>query len=112
MTGKQKNTTRRDFKTKKEARQAVALLEMKIAQEGLPQAKKNTLFEEVFIEWFDQYKNTVKPSTAYTQLNMINKHILPAFKNLCIDKITTAYCQKQANNWFKTYKKYHNEVNP
>ena len=112
MTGKQKNTTWRGFKTKKEARQAVALLEMKIAQEGLPQAKKNTLFEEVFIEWFDQYKNTVKPSTAYTQLNMINKHILPAFKNLRIDKITTAYCQKQANNWFKTYKKYHNEVNP
>ncbi len=110
MTGKEKNTTRRGFKTKKEARQAAALLEMKIAQEGLPQARKNAIFEEVFIEWFDQYKNTVKPSTAYTQLNMINKHILPVFKNLRIDKITTAYCQKQVNNWFKTYKKYHNLV--
>lgn len=110
LTGKEKNTTRRGFKTKKEARQAAALLEMEIAKKGLPTAKKNVLFEEIFLDWFDQYKNTVKPSTAYTQLNMINKHILPNFTGLRMDKITTAYCQKQVNKWFESYKKYHNLV--
>lgn len=109
ITGKQKHTTRRGFKTKKEAMLSLSRLKLEVDEHGIKQYQKMT-FEEIYKLWRDQYKNTVKESTYVIQLDVIRLHILPHFGNLLIDKITLQYCQKQVNNWYSYYAKYSNLI--
>lgn len=112
VTGKQRRTTRRGFRTMAEAKTALSRLELEIIENGLPTSKQKIMtFEEVYKMWFEQYKPTVKESTVYTQNNVINVQILPYFGSLRVDKIDTAYCQKQVNRLFKNIKNYNNVIN-
>ncbi|EOH66045.1 site-specific integrase [Enterococcus mundtii] len=111
MTKKKKYTTKRGFKTQKEAKIALSRLELEIEKNGLPTKKiEIPTFREVYNLWYEQYKNTVKESTLFVQKNAIEKHILPKFGSLSLDKITVVYCQEQVNNWFTYYKKYSNLI--
>lgn len=111
ITRKKKYTTKRGFKTQKEAKIALARLEVEIEKNGIPTGNKNiSTFKEIYELWYDQYKNTVKESTLFVQKNAIEKHILPNFESLALDKITVVYCQKQVNKWFRYYKKYSNLI--
>ncbi len=112
VTGKQRRTTRRGFRTIAEAKTALSRLELEVMENGLPTSKRKIMtFEEVYKLWFEQYKTTVKESTAYTQNNIINVQILPYFGSLRVDKIDTAFCQKQVNRIFKSLKNYNNVIN-
>lgn len=112
VTGKQRRTTRRGFRTMAEAKTALSRLELEVMENGLPTSKRKIMtFEEVYKMWFEQYKTTVKESSAYTQNNIINVQILPYFGSLKVDKIDTAFCQKQVNRIFKSLKNYNSAIN-
>jgi integrase len=100
VTGKQKETTRRGFTSKKEAKLALSRLEVEISEGNYLQTKKNMSFCETFELWFNEvYKFKVKESTYWNTKLIFDKHILPVFGSLKLNKINVAYCQKQANIW-------------
>lgn len=106
LTRKKKYTTKRGFKTQKEAKIALSRLELEIEKTGFSVEKKEIpTFKEIYDLWYEQYKNTVKESTLFVQRNAIEKHIIPKFGSLPLDKITVVYCQEQVNDWFSYYKK-------
>ena len=112
VTGKQRRTTRRGFRTMAEAKTALSRLELEVIENGLPTSSRKIMtFEEVYNMWLEQYKNTVKESTLYIQTNVFKIQILPYFGTLKVDKIDTAYCQKQVNRLVKSIKNYNNAIN-
>lgn len=111
VTGKQRRTTRRGFRTIAEAKTALSRLELEVMENGLPTSSRKIMtFEEVYKMWFEQYKTTIKESTVYTQAGIISVQILPYFGSLRVDKIDTAYCQKRINKLHNHYKNYHNVI--
>ncbi|GIN35124.1 site-specific integrase [Bacillus licheniformis] len=94
-TGNRKTTTRRGFKTKKEAVAAAAEFQKEIDNNALD--RNDITFEDVFKEWWDVHSKTIKRSTRYRKLSNFKKHILPHFGKLKIKNITRAYCQKVIN---------------
>lgn len=109
LTGKQIQTTRRGFSTKKEANIALSRLTCQSADVNFILDSKLT-FEKVADMWLEQYKNTVKASTLTTQKVALKKHILPLFGKIPINKISIPYCQTQVNHWFTYYKKFSNLI--
>ncbi|MCT8136468.1 site-specific integrase [Anaerobacillus sp. CMMVII] len=95
-TGKRQTTTRRGFKTKKEA-QAVATKLKQELESGMLINNNNLTFEEVFKQWFTNHCQTIKPSTKKALQSKFKKHILPRFGKLKIKEITNLYCQKMIN---------------
>lgn len=112
VTGKQRRTTRRGFRTMAEAKTALSRLELEVMENGLPTSKRKIMtFEEVYKLWFEQHKATVKESSAYIHNTIIKVQVLPYFGTLRVDKIDTVYCQKQVNRIFKTLKNYNSAIN-
>ncbi len=113
VTGKKKRTTRRGFKTKKEARLALSQLELDVQKNGVQSViRPRETFQSVYDLWVAQYKNTVKESTLNTTLNLFKEHVLPVFKDLRIDKIDVIFCQRTANKWCQTSpKRYYRYIN-
>ncbi|MFQ7234235.1 MAG: tyrosine-type recombinase/integrase [Enterococcus hulanensis] len=98
LTGKKKYTTKRGFKTQKEAKIALATLELNVQKSGIP-TSCNSTFQEAADLWLVNYKKTVTAST-YSRTDIIfNKHVFPKIGNIKLSKITTAYCQKVINDW-------------
>ena len=73
---------------------------------------KKHKFNEIYLSWLENYKNTVKISTLSNTKLFFRVHILPELGNLYVENITTFRCQKIVNKWFnelpKTYKVYMN----
>jgi hypothetical protein len=78
LTGKQIQTTRRGFKTIKQAKIAMARLEIEMNDRGFLKNERTT-FEDVYNEYFPQYKNTVKESTWVKTQQMYKNHVIPIF---------------------------------
>ncbi|MGX4754882.1 site-specific integrase [Bacillus licheniformis] len=95
-TGKRKTTTRRGFKTKKEAAAAAAEFQKEIDNNNLV-ARNEITFEDVFKEWWAVHLKTIKDSTQASKVSKFNKHILEKFGKMKIKSITKAYCQKVIN---------------
>lgn len=108
ITQKKKYTTKRGFKTQKEAKIALARLEVSIKQNGLVTSQTIPTFNEISQIWFTTYKKTVTESSLSRTQIIFDKHILPKFGNIKIDKITTLYCQNIVNEWHdkSTYRNY------
>lgn len=106
LTGKSKRTTRRGFKTQKEAKLALSRLELEVDTKGFVKQNHST-FKDVYELWYAQYVNTVKPITAGHTERMFRLHILPEFGNTRINKITKLMCQKVVNKWSKEYSAFH-----
>lgn len=102
ITGKQKRTTRRGFKTEREAKIAEARLQTEVSQNGFLN-NDITTFEEVYKLWLEQYENTVRESTYQRVLTLFDTAILEHFKDIPVKKITVLYCQKVINKWNKQY---------
>ncbi|MGY3748108.1 site-specific integrase [Vagococcus salmoninarum] len=102
VTRKRKYTTRRGFRTKKEAKIALSRLELS-AKDGTLTTEKKYSFAEVKDMWLLQYKETVRESTFITVNYLFDKHILLAFSNKQIDSYNVAYCQEVANSWKNKY---------
>ena len=104
-TGRRIRVTRQGFSTKKEASLAISRLKVD-ADEGTFIKASNDTFQAVYDLWLEQYRNTVKESTLQKTMELFNNHILPAFGNMKMEKITVSFCQKKINEWFKFHSKY------
>ncbi|KPG91673.1 site-specific integrase [Staphylococcus hominis] len=107
ITRKQKRTTRRGFKTEREAKIAEAKLQTEIQSKGFLN-NDITTFKQVYELWIEQYKCTVRESTFVRVSNMFKIKILKEFDNMPIQSITTPYCQKVINYWIENYKDFRN----
>lgn len=96
QTGKRKTTTRRGFRTKKEAQVAANKLEQELLN-GTSITNSNITFNETFAQWFSNHSKTIKPSTKKSIESKFKKHILPRFGKLKINEITRPYCQQMIN---------------
>lgn len=110
VTGIKKKTTRRGFKTRKEANLEIARLKLNFEEGEYGTVKKRMTFNEVYELWLPIYETTVKESTFQMQSDVIRLHILPRFGRLYVERITTAYCQEQTNDWHSYYKKHPNLI--
>lgn len=109
-TGKERRTTRRGFKTMKEAKQAERNLLLDVEENGLPSVERSQLSNPTFKElsdlWLENYKTTVKPSTFENVQSKVEKMTEEHFKELKLKKITVAYCQKIVIELSKSYVLY------
>lgn len=109
-TGKERRTTRRGFKTQKEAKQAERNLLLDVEENGLPSNQsdgfQDPTFEELAQLWLENYKTTVKPSTFENVKSKVEKMTEEHFKELKLKKITVAYCQRVVIELSKTYVLY------
>ncbi|WP_239985477.1 tyrosine-type recombinase/integrase [Liquorilactobacillus hordei] len=110
-TGKRLKKSKSGFRLQKEARVAAEELESQLLN-GFTDSRMT--FNQVYRQWFDNYKLTVKESTWTTTKRNFENHILPAFGNEIIGKITPAKCQLIVNEWFKkplkNYKRFANNI--
>lgn len=110
LTGKERRTTRRGFKTMKEAKQAERNLLIDVEENGLPSNQsdgfQDPTFEELAQLWLENYKTTVKPSTFENVRSKVEKMAEEHFKELKLKKITVAYCQRVVIELSKSYVLY------
>ena len=110
LTGKERRTTRRGFKTMKEAKQAERNLLLDVEENGLPSNQsdgfRDPTFEELASLWLENYKTTVKPSTFENVRVKVEKMTEEHFKELKLKKITVAYCQRVVIKLSKSYVLY------
>ena len=101
-TGKDVTPKRSGFKTKNSAKAALRKLEFDFSNGNSEVTAKpvNYTFEQVYNEWFDGYKNTVRVSTWYKKKKIFENHMLPAFGKYRIKSITPHQIQKELNKWF------------
>ena len=109
-TGKERRTTRRGFKTQKEAKQAERNLLLDVEENGLPSNQsdgfQDPTFKEIAQLWLENYKTTVKPSTFENVKSKVEKMTEEHFKELKLKKITVAYCQRVVIELSKNYVLY------
>lgn len=109
-TGKERRTTRRGFKTIKEAKQAERNLLLDVEENGLPSNQsdgfQDPTFEELASLWLENYKTTVKPSTFENVRSKVEKITEEHFEGMKLKKITVAYCQKIVIELSKSYVLY------
>lgn len=110
LTGKERRTTRRGFKTIKEAKQAERNLLLDVEENGLPSNQsdgfQDPTFEELASLWLENYKTTVKPSTFENVKSKVEKMTEEHFEGLKLKKITVAYCQRVVIELSKSYVLY------
>lgn len=100
-TGKPIRTTRRGFKTTREARLAIADLEVNGLSKPESQPQMIHTYEQIYNLWYEEYKTTVKASTLLKTERVFKNHILPAFGNKPIQDIKPMDAQNQMNIWHK-----------
>ena len=101
VTGKKKNTTRRGFKTRKEALLCEAKIKTEIANNGLLNTDVTT-FKEIYELWYEGYQHTIKESTLVVN-SYVFKLLLKKLETLQLKKITLPYCQKIINDYSKEF---------
>lgn len=106
FTGKQKRTTRRGFKTQKEAKKAERELLLSVEENGFTSSKSKTSFKEIALLWFESYQNTVKPTTAKNLKSKLDTMIEDYFKDIQINDITVVFCQDLFLKLSKRYVMY------
>lgn len=107
LTGKKKEITRQGFRTKKEAKNLLNQLKIDF-QTGKFQQKdaENRTVNDVYDQWFDSWKETVRESTQYVTEKNYNKHFRNGIGKYCIQKTNAAIIQKTVNDLSKDYKSY------
>ncbi|MFB8466683.1 tyrosine-type recombinase/integrase [Enterococcus thailandicus] len=104
ITGKKVVTKRKGFDTKKEA---IATFDQLKAQVLKGSKKRRSItFNELYSDWLEQHRKSVKPSTVATNRRFIENHVLPKFGKLKLDQITVSYCQKCVNEWHGNFRQY------
>ncbi|MFS0995258.1 tyrosine-type recombinase/integrase [Enterococcus gallinarum] len=100
-TKKPIRTTRRGFRTQREARLAIADLELNGLSKPESEPQMIHTYEQIYNLWYEEYKTTVKASTLLKTERVFKNHILPAFGNKPIQDIKPMDTQNQMNNWHK-----------
>lgn len=101
VTGKRIETSRRGFKTKKEAQIALNKLQLAFEENKYKEKTKNYSVNDVFELWYETYKNTVKETTAHHRYNMFVNTFGDNIGKLNIKKLTPRYMQKFINDYSK-----------
>ncbi len=98
LTGRRKNTTRRGFKTKREAQEAAYELELEFKQRGNIFKEKDLTFKEFSEEWLEIYENerAVKPGTLRIRKHEIN-NLLKCFNQIPMKDINLSLFQRSIN---------------
>ena len=114
-TGKEKRTTRRGFKTIKEAKAVERDLLLDVEENGFSSNKdsQNPTFAEVAELWLESYKSTVKPTTYQNTKKKLDVMIDSYFTDMKIKQISVAYCQKVAiklSNRYVLYANYYSVI--
>lgn len=102
-SGNRQTTTRRGFKTKKEAQNAAIKLRQEL-EYGLLKNNTDLTYKELYNQWFATHSKTIKLSSQKKIESIFNKHILPRFANLKVKEISKPYCQKVFNEIALTIK--------
>ncbi|MHA6380210.1 tyrosine-type recombinase/integrase [Aerococcus sanguinicola] len=105
-TGKQKTLNKRGFKTKKEAQDYYKRCQLEFDNGMSHVLSKNMKFIQVYHEWVEIYQNNVQESTLSKVQDTFRLHILPAFGDCLIHKITPQLIQEELNAWHKQFKGY------
>lgn len=108
FTGKQKRTTRRGFKTQKEAKKAERELLLSVEENGFADHSSKPTFKEVANLWLESYETTVKPTTYQNTKNYLNAIIEHHFKDIRIESVSVAKMQKIVIELSKKYVTYLN----
>lgn len=98
LTGKPMNTTRRGFRSIKEAEMAYFRLKNEIYENKFKQTKPQT-YQELYELWVTGYKKKVEASTFDKTTRLFKNHILPAMKDYKVDKITPFICEHHIDVW-------------
>lgn len=99
LTGKRITTTRRGFKTQKEASLAEARLKLEYEEKTFNAKNSKYTFQQIYELFLVEHKNTVKSGTYATTVRYAKLHILPKIANKKIDSFTVLDCQKLVNQW-------------
>ena len=86
LTGKRIYTTRRGFKTKKEASLAEARLKLEYEEKTFNAKNNKYTFKQIFELFLVEHKSIVKESTYLFTIQFAKKHILPKISNLIVFK--------------------------
>ena len=106
LTGKERRTTRRGFKTIKEAKQAERNLLLNVEENGLCSASEKQTFEAVARLWLESYQTTVKPTTYQNTKSYLEILVKDYFNNTLIDDLTVLKLQKITIDLSKRYLNY------
>lgn len=101
ITGKVRKTTRRGFKTKKEALLCEAKIKTEIATNGLLNTDVTT-FKEIYELWYEGYQHTIKESTLVVN-SYVFKLLLDKLEHVQLKKITLPFCQKIITDYSKEF---------
>ncbi|MGE7185706.1 tyrosine-type recombinase/integrase [Peribacillus sp. NPDC006672] len=104
LTGKEKRTTRRGFKTEKEANLALARLQLDVDKNGFRVNYNINTFQDLYEDWIEQYQHTIKPTTYERVVALFANHILPKLGTLKLEKIKHVAFQKLINKWAGDFK--------
>lgn len=105
LTGVQKRTTRRGFKTKKEAELELSRIKLQI-NEGTFQKQTVETYLDIYNIWVVQYEKTVEQSTFVKTIGIFKNHILPSMQSYKVEKITIDVCQLHVDEWSNKLKKF------
>lgn len=106
LTGKQRRTTRRGFKTQKEAKKAERELLLSIEENGFTDRSSKPTFKEVADLWLESYETTVKPTTYQNTKNYLEAIIENHFKDIRLESVSVAMMQKIVIDLSKKYVAY------
>lgn len=96
-TGKKKQSTKRGFKTKREAQLDAAKTEQEVADGTFVSQDKTSTFEQVYEQWYETNSPNFKPSTKKAVRSKFKKQLIPHFGALKMKDITRSYCQDVIN---------------
>lgn len=102
ITGKKARTSV-SGRTKKELKNNIKLAKYDFQANGETLSKKVQVktFKDLTDMWLVNYKLTLKPQSYNSTVSMLNKHILPYFGKMKLDKITSSDVQTFINNLSK-----------
>ncbi len=100
LTRKALSTTRRGFKSRREAQEAFNQLQFEV-QSGTYKKRQTETYRDIYTLWVEHYENTVEESTFVKTMSIFKNHILPSMGDYKIEKIDIATCQKHVNEWSK-----------
>ncbi|WNF91311.1 tyrosine-type recombinase/integrase [Vagococcus fluvialis] len=106
VTGKQIRTTRRGFRTKKEAQAELNKVIFEFENQIPTEEEKTTTINEMYDLWFDTYKDTVKETTYRQTDRRMKKYVLPVFGSMIIERITPKFAQREVNKWAENFGMY------
>lgn len=101
-TGKSVKTTRRNFKTQREAKLALARLQSEYENNLLKKEKPKT-YKDVYDLWMTEYKRTVRGSTLLKTERIFKNHVLEELGDIYISEITPIKIQKLMDKWANKY---------